>query len=332
MKNKALILTFISVFAFTKLALSQAEVTQQNNNTKNSIKMEKVTFNSEGLILVGHLYTPANFNPSKKYPAVITGGSLTSVKEQMAGTYAKKLAEQGLVALAFDYRNYGESEGQPRQYEDPNLKLKDLEAATSYLLSLPFVQAVGALGICTSGGNVAYLAAEDDRVKAVATVAAWLPDEQTLPLLYGSQENIDKLRKVGQESKERFALTGANDIILAYHNTDDSASHVGPMEYYMDQSRGGGIEEWKNEFAVMSWETWLDFEPMSKANSITTPFMVVHSNGSALPDNAKKFYDNLKGEKELVWGDGYHFDYYDQPKQVNAAVQKVSEFFLNNLK
>ncbi len=292
---------------------------------------EKVQFISDGLVLMGNLYKPENFSNSKKYPAVITGGSLTSVKEQMAGTYAEKLAEQGLIALAFDYRNFGESEGQPRQFEDPNLKLKDLQAAVSYLLSLPYVQAVGALGVCTSGGNVAYLAAEDNRVKAVATVAAWLPNSEVLPLLYGSEENVNNLRKVGLESKKQFALNGENKIVLAYHDTDQTASHVGPMEYYMDKTRGGGVKEWKNEFAVMSWETWLDFDPMSRAKNITTPFMIFHSDGSALPDNAKKFYNHLQGEKELVWGDGYHFDYYDQPEQVNVAVEKVSKFFLRNL-
>lgn len=292
---------------------------------------QKIQFSSDGLVLVGNLYMPDNFDQTKKYPAVIVGGSLTSVKEQMAGTYAEKLAAKGIVSLAFDYRNYGESEGQPRQYEDPALKLKDLEAAVSYLHSLPYVQAVGALGVCTTGGNVAYLAADDNRIKAVATVAAWLPDAEVLPLLYGSKENLDNLRKSGAEAKKQFGLTGENKIIPAYSNTDESASHVGPMEYYMDKTRGGGVSEWKNEFAVMSWETWLDFDPISKAKNITIPYMMFHSDGCALPDNAKKFYTALEGEKELVWGDGYHFDYYDQPKQVNAAVEKVSEFFIKNL-
>lgn len=318
------------------LGLTAFSQTISNNlnfkKMSSQVTKEKVQFISDGLVLVGNLYKPANFNAEKRYGAVITGGSLTSVKEQMAGTYAEKLAEKGLIALAFDYRNYGESEGMPRQFEDPNLKLKDLEAATTYLLSKSFVNSVGALGVCTSGGNIAYLAADDKRVKAVATVAAWLPDNDVLPMLYSSQDNINTLRKAGIEAKKQFANNGENKIVLAYHNTDKTASHIGPMEYYMDTTRGGGVKEWKNEFSVMSWETWLDFDPMSKASKITTPFMMFHSDGSALPDNAKKFYNALKGEKELVWGDGYHFDYYDQAKQVNVAVEKVSAFFINNLK
>lgn len=249
---------------------------------------QDVQFNSDNVLLAGNLYTPDKLNPSKKYPAVVVGGSLTSVKEQMAANYAERLAAKGFVALAFDYRNYGASEGQPRQYENPALKLADLQAAVSYLLSLPYVQAVGALGICTTGGNVAYLAANDSRVKAVATAAAWLPDEAALPALYTSKENVAALRRKGEEAKKHFDATGENQTIPAYSNTDKTASHFGPMEYYMDKTRGGGVKEWKNEFAVMSWEPWLDFAPIDFAASITTPYMMVHSDGCALPENAKK--------------------------------------------
>jgi len=51
--------------------------------------------------------------------------------------------------------------------------------------------------------------------------------------------------------------------------------------------------------------------------------MVIHSDGCAFPDNAKKFYANLNGKKELVWGEGNHFDYYDQTQQVDFAVENV---------
>ncbi|HEX8054757.1 MAG TPA: hypothetical protein VF517_17350 [Thermoleophilaceae bacterium] len=49
----------------------------------------------------------------------------------MPDTYAQKFADQGSVALAFDYSHYGESAGEPRQLELPAEKLSDLEAAVS---------------------------------------------------------------------------------------------------------------------------------------------------------------------------------------------------------
>ena len=50
--------------------------------------MKKVSFQSEGLNLVGHLYYPADYVQGEQYPAIIASGSWTTVKEQMAGLYA----------------------------------------------------------------------------------------------------------------------------------------------------------------------------------------------------------------------------------------------------
>src|SRR3954469_14387095 len=93
----------------------------------------------------------------------------------MSGTYAQTFADRGFVALAVDYAHYGESAGEPRQLESPAEKLSDLQAAVTYLTGLPYVQAVGMVGVCTSGGNAAYLGAAEPRLKALATVAAFLP-------------------------------------------------------------------------------------------------------------------------------------------------------------
>ena len=80
---------------------------------------KKITFNSNGLKLKGNLFYPKDFDATKKYSAIIVSGSWTTVKEQMAGLYASKLAEKGFIALAFDFRNFGESEGEPRFFESP---------------------------------------------------------------------------------------------------------------------------------------------------------------------------------------------------------------------
>lgn len=300
--------------------------TDQLKPGKNEVK-----FDSHGYQLSAHLYLPEGFGQDDSYPAVVVGGSLTSVKEQMAGTYAVRLAQQGIAALAFDFRNYGQSEGEQRQFEDPQLKQEDLESAVTFLLKQPFVTEVGGLGVCTAGGNMAYLAAADKRLKAFATVAAWLPNKETLPLLYGSQENLVSLKNKGAEARAQYEAQGENALIPAYSDTDTTASHVGPMEYYMDTQRGGGVKEWNNSFSVMSWEPWLAFDPMSKAANIETPAMIIHSDGSALPDNARSFYDQLQGQKELVWLEGYHFDFYDQEKQVNEAATQAGDFFKRTL-
>src|SRR4051794_27862636 len=86
----------------------------------------KINFMRDDLTLVGDLFTPEGFDEEGNYDAVIVEGSFTSVKEQMPATYAQRFADQGFVALAFDYSHYGESAGEPRQLESPAEKLRDL--------------------------------------------------------------------------------------------------------------------------------------------------------------------------------------------------------------
>ncbi|KUI29480.1 hydrolase [Mycobacterium sp. IS-1742] len=293
-----------------------------------------VTFTRDGLTLAGNLFTPADFDESGMYQAVIVQGSLTSVKEQMPGTYAQKLADQGFVALAFDYSHYGASEGEPRQYESPSEKLTDLEAAVTYLSGLPYVQTVGMVGICTSGGNAAYLGADDSRVTAVATVAAFLAGPELFKTMNGGDEGLARRRAEGTVAAREFEETGTATTIPAYSEVDESALNFKPepgsYDYYLNPSRGG-VPQWRNEFAVMSLDPWLDFDPLSQAAQVTIPTMVVHSDGCAFPDEAKKFYGVLKGPKELVWADGTHFDYYDSPAQIDNAVANLTRFFREQL-
>ena len=128
---KTYILSLLSVLCLwsCKTEKKTEEVKTSTNKIaiKKQVEMKKVNFKSEGLNLVGNIYYPPNFQIGKQYPAIVCSGSWTTVKEQMAGLYAKKLAEQGFITLAFDFRNFGESEGQPKFYESPEKKKVDIK-------------------------------------------------------------------------------------------------------------------------------------------------------------------------------------------------------------
>ena len=61
--------------------------------------------------IVGELYKPENFDRNKKYSAIVVVHPAGGVKEQVAGLYAKKLAQKGFVTLAYASAYQGEIGG-----------------------------------------------------------------------------------------------------------------------------------------------------------------------------------------------------------------------------
>ena len=311
-------------------APSQNAIPLQAQNLKPGIN--RVTFQSEGITLVGNLYLPGNYKSGDKVPAIVVAGAWITVKEQMPALYAKKLSEQGFAALAFDFRYYGESGGEPRQYESASAKVQDIKNAITYLQSLPAIDSdrIAGLGICFGAGYMARVAAEDNRLKSFATVAAWMHDAESLNKLFG-EEVIQKRMQAGIAARKAYEQTGKVEFVPAFTTENNPlAAMTGEPIYYGNPQRGS-IPEWKNQFALMSWPEWIEFDALAVAPRVNTPALFVHSDGSALPENVKRFYNEMPGSKKLFWTEGQHLDFYDKEPYVTTAVQALTEHFQTTL-
>ena len=314
-----------------------SEATEQQSNGTTSMKVQ---FPSEGENIVGNLFLPEDFDTSRKYPAVIVSGSWTTVKEQMAGLYAEKLAREGFITLAFDFRNFGESEGAPRFHEDPVKKVEDISNAVTYLKGLSTVDGdrIGALGICAGSMYTLMAAADDKRIKSVVTAASWLHDADAVKLFYGGEEGVTAKISAARAAKERYLQTGEVEYIPSISTTDESAAMYGPYDYYLNPERGA-VPEWSaDKFAVMTWEDWLTLDPMPSAERLTAPTLMIHSDGAVLPDYTKLYFDKIAtDDKELYWMETelespfHQFSYYDQENEVNESIEQASGWFAKKL-
>ena len=139
--------------------------------------MGKISFansNNKTITLSAVIYFPEGFDEKKRYPAIVVSHPGGGVKEQTAGTYARMLAEQGFITIAYDASCQGESGGEPRQLENPYIRTEDVSAVIDYLTTLPYVdkERIGAMGICAGAGYTANAAIQDRRIKAIGTVSA----------------------------------------------------------------------------------------------------------------------------------------------------------------
>ncbi len=299
-----------------------------------------VTFPSAGLKLAGHLYTPDS-DAGVSRPAVVVGHPGSGVKEQAAGLYARRLAEQGFVALAFDAAYQGESEGTPRGLEDPAHRVEDVKAAVSFLTTRDEVDPdrIGALGICASGGYVLSAAAGDHRIKAVGTV---------------SGVDIARQFRLGADgAQDPTVIQGMLDMAAAARTAEARGEGVQSFQLFPDtaeQARalGGrhgfeGFEYYRTDRAQhprsAKFLTWSSIDHMVGFDAFRfvdliapRPLLMVVGGEAVTSWMAVEAFQNARSPKELHWIDGAsHVDLYDKEQYVGPAVSKLTEFFGTHL-
>ena len=82
-------------------------------NIKGKVNIHPVSYKIKDITIAANIYTPANYDATKKYPAVVIAHPNGGVKEQTAGLYAQRLAEQGYITITADAAYQGGSGGTP---------------------------------------------------------------------------------------------------------------------------------------------------------------------------------------------------------------------------
>lgn len=304
--------------------------------------MKKVNFlnrNGQNITQAAVLYFPANFDEQKKYPAVVVSHPGGGVKEQTSGTYARRLAEHGVIGIAYDASYQGESTGEPRQLENPYVRTEDVSAVIDYLTTLPYVDAerIGAMGICAGGGYTANAAINDRRIRAVGTVSAvnigsmfrngWdgkTPDEAGLALL----ENGAKVRTAEAAGAETITMP------LAPLRKEDApnAELAEAWEYY--HTPRAQYPTAPGFATVRSLTQLIAYDAYYKAESfLTQPLQIVAGSDAGSKWMSDDLYQRAASQQKnlhVVKG-ANHMSLYDVSPYIDEAVQVLGDFFNKNL-
>lgn len=301
--------------------------------------MTRVEFDSvkPGTKIVGNIYIPDDYKEGEKRAALVVAPPATSVKEQSSHNYAERMRKLGYIALTFDPRGIGETEGIEGN-ANPSMVANDISSAVTYLRSLPQVdpEKIANLGICAQAASSAYESAYDPRIKAVGLVSpsldgAELAGGTSIPTRWA-------VYLLGGIMRVLYTL-GINPRITAFPETDEELENATPMQQGMAgfyaAGKVGNHPRWKNALSMTSFPGIASLHINDHAPKFDN--MPVHIEAGEVAQSlepAERFFRLLKGpaEKSMNKIEGSdHFDLYWKPEYVDQAVARLDSFYRKHL-
>lgn len=174
---------------------------------------ETVNFYSEGLRLSGELFLPPDLRAGERRPGIVVCHGFGGIKKFFLADFAQTFIKRGYIALTFDYRGFGESEG-PKWRLIPQEQCRDIKNAITWLQQHPQVDPsrMGLYGTSAGGGNVSYVAGTDGRVKATVASVGFGDGERWLHRIRPHWQWCEFLKRLEKDRIQRVT-TGKSEFV-----------------------------------------------------------------------------------------------------------------------
>jgi dienelactone hydrolase len=295
-----------------------------------------VEFTSEGAILRGKLFTPPSIGP---HPVVVMAHGTSATIPMVLEQYARELYAAGFMVLAYDHRNFGISDGDPRQQINPWTQARGYRDAVDFMLSLPEAaqERVAIWGDSFAGMQALVVAALDPRI---AAVVAHVPScGAELPPMEPTEENFKQLLTTfehGDVSATPDTTTGPLPVVSP--DQLGSPSLVEPIQAFRWFIEYGGRpgSHWQNLATRVIPATPVPFSPYLAAPFLKADLLMIVAPDDEMvranPDVSRATFDLVSGFKRWVEIDGGHFGaLYHPSARFDRAVAAQREFLVERL-
>jgi fermentation-respiration switch protein FrsA (DUF1100 family) len=309
-------------------------------NVKGKVNIHPITYKLNGIDIAANVYTPANYDPANKYPAVVVAHPNGGVKEQASGLYAQRLAEEGFITIAADAAYQGASGGEPRHTDKPAFRTDDIRGMADFIIRYAGVDAdrLAVLGICGGGGYTLKAAQSDKRFRAVSTLSMFNSGEVRRNGFQNSQLATiqERLQKASDARAQEAA--GGKIIYAGVASITDEEIAKTPTDLYRE-----GYQYYyrthahPNSTFLYTMSSLLDLMTWDAATNmdlINQPLlMIVGSKADTkyMTDEAFPKATNAKSKELFLLDGATHIQSYWKPEYVNQAVMKLADFFNKNL-
>jgi uncharacterized protein len=295
----------------------------------------------EGVSLAGTLRVPQDAPLPAAAVLVSPPGPVAVSDQSVVAGYADRLTAAGYVTLALDPRNLGYSGGSPRQHFDMVDRLRDLQAAISYLSVLADMvdpARIGAFGASAGATAALVLAGYDPRIAAFVGACGGYFNPQLMRDMLG--DAYDQQRRQAAADLQRYHATGELTYVPVVTPDGAGAFLAGvephptePFDYYGTER--GASDRFENRVTSISRHTLLNFDFLSPAGFMGSRagLLLAGTDDVYVPaEGTREAHRRLTGPRELVMVQGaIHIDFYDHDPVVAKVMEATLAWFGEHL-
>lgn len=309
-------------------------------NQPGKVNIKTVHYDLNGIRIAANVYTPPGYMSSKSYPAIVIAHPNGGVKEQVAGLYAQRLAEQGYITIAADAAYQGTSGGEPRNIDKPANRIEDIHGMADFISTFAGVNSrrIGLLGICGGGGYALKAAQTDKRFVSIATLSMFNSGRvRRNGYMDSALDTVQQRLKSASDARQREAISGVVTYTANTQLTDEQIAAL-PFELY----RQGFEYYWKSHahpnstfrYTESSLLSLMNFDAATNMDLINQPLLMVAGGKADSLYMTKDAFELATGtsDKQLHIIEGAtHIETYWQPAYVEEALEQFMSFYEKTL-
>lgn len=264
-------------------------------------------------------------------PVIILGHGLGATREMRLDAFAERFAQAGIAALAFTYRHFGDSTGQPRQLLSIKRQLADWDAAIAWVKKRRDVDGsrIAVWGSSFGGGHAITVASRHPELKAAVSQCPFT-DGLASALALGPTESFKVLPAVAKDlasmvfdrAPAMIPLAGPPGSVALMNAPDALPGYEAllPPE-----------TTFRNEVAARVAPTIMTYRPGRAVKKIKLPILFCVSNTDSVTPPAQTLrYARTAPRGEVRRYDAGHFDFY-LGEPFEALVRDQVEFLTRHL-